>query len=294
MHHIHFKTILIPVDFTELDQVSMKHALWLSKKFYSEITLVHVRESLPYVTVFPSLQEPHTELFTKYDELALEKLTELAEVYMSHGIKNVKVQLLNGSIAKSIKDYVESEKIDLVLMSTHGSKGGFSQYFLGSNAFKVVNMIDSATLTINQSNEFHEYQNIVVPIDDTPYSRAKVPYALEMAAILGSKLHLVYPEVKDEYRTHTIQNHLEQVCDLLKVKEIPFTTKKLTDGSFAHEILKYAEYTNADLIIIMSETELTISSMLLGSQAQEIVNHSLVPVITLHPEDKGEMMNIFS
>lgn len=291
MQHIHFKKILVPVDFTKTGHEAFHHVKYLSSKFYSEVTLMHVRDVLPSVSVFPSLYVPQEDINNEYRRLALEKLNELKVELEEAGVSNVFVQYLEGSVAQCINDYVNDEKIDIVVMGTHGSKG-LTEFFIGSNAFKVVNLIDKPVMTINDKCAFSEYKNIVAPLDDSRFSRAKFPYVAELAAILGSNVEILYPVVSDEKRKQAIQNHFNQVSEFLENKGITHMARPV-EGNFAHEIVKFAEYTNADLIVMMSETESSISSMLLGSQAQEIVNHSKTPVITLHPEDKGGLMDIF-
>lgn len=291
MQHIRFKKILVPVDFTKTGHEAFHHVKWLAAKFYSEVTLLHVREVLPSVSVFPSLYVPQEDINNKYRLLALEKLAELKTELEEGGVQTVHVQYMEGSVAQSINDYVNDEKIDIVIMGTHGSKG-LTEFFIGSNAFKVVNLIDIPVLTINDKCAFSEYKNIVAPLDDSKFSRAKFPYIAELAGILGSDVEILYPVVTDANRKATIEKHFQQVSDFLEKKGIKHMARPV-EGSFAHEVVKFAEYANADLIVIMSETESSISSMLLGSQAQEIVNHSITPVITLHPEDKGGLMDIF-
>ena len=291
IQHIHFKKILVPVDFSKTSHQSFNHVKWLAEKFFSEVTLIHIREIMPSVSVFPSLYQPQEDFNSEYKKLAIAKLDEMRKELMDGGIKVVNTQYSEGSVASNINDFAVEEKMDVVIMGTHGS-GGLTEFFIGSNAFKVVNMVDKPVLTINDKRKFTPYKNIVVPLDDSKYSRAKFPYVAELAAILGTEIQILYPVFSDSKIKQDISNYLQQVSVFLESKGIKHISKP-ADGNFAHEIIKFAEYTKADLIIMMSETEMTIGKMLLGSSAQELVNHSKVPVITLHPEDKGFLMEVF-
>lgn len=291
IQHIHFKKILVPVDFSKTSHKAFHHVKWLASKFFSEVTLIHVRETYPDVTIFPSLYQPSEDLNNEYKKVVLAKLEEMANELLSSGIKVVNTQYSEGNIVACINAYAIEEKMDIVVMGTHGSKG-FTEFFIGSNAFKVVNMINLPVLTVNDQGAFSPYQNIVAPLDNSLYSRAKFPYIAELAGILGANVEILYPVVSDAKIKQDISNHFQQVSDFLEKKNIKHMARPV-EGNFAHEVIKFAEYANADLIVMMSETEMTISKMLLGSQAQEIVNHSKVPVITLHPEDKGALMEVF-
>jgi nucleotide-binding universal stress UspA family protein len=292
MQHINFKKILVPVDFSNTSHKALEHVKWLASKFFSEVTLIHIHEIQPITFIFPSLYIPQEDFSTEYRKLALEKLDGLRKELIAGGIENVHIKYFDGSVAPTIDEYATKEAMDIVVMGTHGSTG-LTEFFIGSNAFKVVNLINQPVLSINSKGNFAPYKTIVTPLDDSKYSRAKFPYIAELAGILGAEVKILYPELSDTSLKNTVANHLQQVTDLLTKREVANSTHIVT-GNLAHELIKFAEYSKADLIVMMSETEMTISKMLLGSQAQQVVNHSVVPVITLHPEDKGDLMNIFA
>ncbi len=283
MSHISFKKILIPVDFSKTSHKVFHHVKWLAQKFDSEVTLMHIYEKPSSSDTFPSLGDSGLEDFNKrYETSVSAKLEELREELLEAGIKKVETQYFEGNVAKSIRDYAEEAKIDLVAMGTHGTND-LADFFLGSNAFKIVNTIDLPVLTVHEKSVFAPYKNIVVPLDDSAYSRAKFPYIAELASTLGADVEILYPETSNPTRKSTINSYFRQVSDFLEENKIVHMVRSV-EGNFAHEVVKFADYTSADLIVIMSDTDTTIANMLLGSTAQEIVNHSRVPVITLHPE----------
>ncbi|MFA5194156.1 MAG: universal stress protein, partial [Bacteroidales bacterium] len=49
--------------------------------------------------------------------------------------------------------------------------------------------------------------------------------------------------------------------------------------------IKYAEQIDADLIIIMTEQEEELSNIWLGPYAQQMVNNSPIPVMSVHPKE---------
>lgn len=290
MQHIHFKKILVPTDFSETAAKALDHVKWLAQVFYSEVTLLHVGEIPPASVTFPSIDLPRTYLGDEYQKLALEKLEEWRTNLINSGVEKVNIQYLEGKIASTISEYAADEKIDIVVMGTHGTKG-LSEFFVGSNAYKLVNVMDQPVLTIHQKSDFTPYHKIVAPLDHSKFSRAKFPYIAELAAMVDAEVEILYPIVTDKHEAHAIQICYDQVSTFLTKRGIRHASKPI-EGHFGHETIKYAEYVKADLIVIMSETETTISQIFLGTNAQEVVNHSKVPVITLHPEDKGQLMDM--
>ncbi len=290
MQHINFKKILVPTDFSETAKISLEHVKWLASTFSSEVTLLHVGEITPAANIFPSLYIPENDLNAEYSDLALRKLAEWKTELEEKGISKINIEYADGNVAETISKYAVENEIDIIVMGTHGSKG-LSEFFIGSNAFKLVNLVDLPVLTINNRNTYSPYKKIVAPLDDSRFSRAKFPYIAELALKIGSEVDIITPNVSDAGVNHAISICYDQVSSFLKSKNVIHHHKSI-EGNLAHEVIKYAEYAKADLIVIMSETETTISQVLLGSMAQQVVNHSVVPVITLHPEDKGELMDM--
>ena len=47
--------------------------------------------------------------------------------------------------------------------------------------------------------------------------------------------------------------------------------------------LEYADEVDADMIVIMTEQESNLTSLFLGTYAQQMINESRVPVLTVRP-----------
>ena len=54
---------------------------------------------------------------------------------------------------------------------------------------------------------------------------------------------------------------------------------------YSDTVLGYAEEVKADLVVINTEQDRIISQLFLGTNAQQIVNKSQIPVLCIHPED---------
>ena len=50
-------------------------------------------------------------------------------------------------------------------------------------------------------------------------------------------------------------------------------------------MLKYADEIKADLVIINTEQDKVISQFFLGTNAQQVVHKSQIPVLCIHPVD---------
>ena len=56
-------------------------------------------------------------------------------------------------------------------------------------------------------------------------------------------------------------------------------------SNYSDTVLDYATEIAADLVVINTEQDAIISQFFLGTNAQQIVHRSQLPVLCIHPED---------
>jgi len=141
------RKILFPVD---LSEVSPKIAPWVlnfAKKFDAEIHLLFVARNLEY---FSSVYVPAVSISNLEAEIikgAETKIEEFSESYFK-GYRACKTRVVVGDAAEEILKYAETEKINLIIIGTHGRKG-LEHVFFGSVAENVVKKSPVPVLTIN-------------------------------------------------------------------------------------------------------------------------------------------------
>jgi len=273
--------ILVPIDFSEAGNVAMNHAVDLAKKFQAEIALVHVLETGAYAGVFAPSKK------TEYDEKEQAQLHLQQEAHNLKARSGVKVShsIRSGRIYEEIVNACQEEGADMVVMGTHGVSG-WAEFFVGSNAFKVVTQSPCPVLTIQEATKGLGFKNIIVPIDATNESRQKVRHAMALAKKYGSTLHIGMlitddtPEIRFEF-----DKKLKQVTEVLDKEGVPYTHNTLSGSNLATMTMNYCESKGGDLIVIMTEQEYNLTGFLMGPFAQQVVNHSRVPVMCVSPEE---------
>jgi len=141
-------------------------------------------------------------------------------------------------------------------------------------------------LTVQKHATRKGFNNIILPMDDSNISRQKVKYAVELAKHYGSVIHIVALMTDKETRTRkTFDLIIKQVNEFLESKGIPKKNKTLYGDNIAKMTMKYANDMDADLIIIMSEQEENLTGYIMGPYAQQVVNHSNIPVLSITPEE---------
>lgn len=280
--------ILVPIDFSETSLNALDQAAALAKKFEAKLTLFHIFESFGSdSSILPSLLIGEKSINNPLQEKVVQKLDELRNGIANIYSKDVNIAISEGTIASAVEEFTKEEKVDLIVMGTHGTKGVIQNYIIGSNSYKVVGSANVPVLTVRKSANNTEFKNIVVPIDFTRFSRQKLPVAVGLAQKYDATLRLFITDQNDEQKAkNTVL--IEQVENYLRSQGVQFTTEVSKNYYSAKEVINYAEQVKADLMVIMSERETTISNLILGPISRDVVNHSLVPVLTVHPyEDNG-------
>ena len=59
--------------------------------------------------------------------------------------------------------------------------------------------------------------------------------------------------------------------------------------NYSKTVLDYAASINADLVVINTEQDRLLARLFLGTNAQQIVHKSQIPVLCIHPEDIGDI-----
>lgn len=282
---LQFKRILVPVDFSETGMLAIEHAAFLARLTKSELLLLHVFPLSEYHFAVPEpimMLENRQEL----EKIVNQKLNETAEqVRSNYGILP-KTYSTNGTIANEIVSFVNEEKVDLIFMGTHGAKG-FEEIFIGSNAYKVVNVAPCPVITVQTHAKNVGFTNIVLPIDRSMHSREKVEPAIALASLYAAKIHILglldQEDMAEENAYDKLQIVLNQVQGAVEKAGLTFTRHTIKGDRLAAEALKYGQTVNADLIIIMTEHESRLTGLFVGALARQIVNHSRIPVMSIKP-----------
>jgi nucleotide-binding universal stress UspA family protein len=83
----------------------------------------------------------------------------------------------------------------------------------------------------------------------------------------------------------TVDSYAEQVMKHLEEEEVAYTVQSQEAENITDSTVDYALKINANLISIMTEQETTTRNLLLGPYAQQMVNHSPIPVLCIHPQE---------
>ena len=140
------KTILVPFDFGGPALHSLAWARSLAERYGASLHLVHVVQDPyapnPVMPLSPDLGSSYVLPPGLVEEMMKHAETRLAAV-----LPGARTSVLTGDARREIIDYAARERVDLIVMGTHGRTGA-AHLFLGSVAERVVRTAPCPVLTV--------------------------------------------------------------------------------------------------------------------------------------------------
>jgi nucleotide-binding universal stress UspA family protein len=149
--------ILAPTDLSEQSQAGVRHAMELAKVLGAEVTVYHVISQ-------GELMHYHNQIYQgkEHEEVRplghpLETYTKALSEYMRHfsdltSQVKVREKVEMGVPVSNIVNLAENEKINLIVISTHG-RTGLSHMLVGSVTEKVVRLARCPVLSIHPESD---------------------------------------------------------------------------------------------------------------------------------------------
>ena len=142
-----FKKILFPLDLSESSVKIVPYVQAVAGKFDSKIYLFFAARVFDY---FTSIYVPHPSINQFEKEIidgAEKRLYEFVDEHFKE-FPRTKTAVVPGDAAEKIIEYIGDQKIDLVIMGTHGRKG-MDKIIFGSVAERVVKTSPVPVMVVN-------------------------------------------------------------------------------------------------------------------------------------------------
>jgi nucleotide-binding universal stress UspA family protein len=287
-----YRKLLVPLDGSELAERALPYAKAIAETRDSEVILFTVS-----IASAEQLDRP----MKAYLEL---KTNEL----QSQGIK-ASSAVTYGNVPDAIISFADKNKIDLIIISTHGYSG-IKRWVLGSVARKVlygtsvqVLLIKSKAPKVSQVT----LRKILLPVDGSPFSETPIPFIEQLTTGTDAEIFLTLvcePPLVPSYGDHPInptwEKHRDSVWTEEKQQASLYLKKMETKlkkkgmrvksqvipgelGRIAEAILQVGQKEGIDLIAMATHGRSAVSRWVYGGTANRIVEQSLQPVILIRP-----------
>ncbi|GCC50125.1 universal stress protein [Chryseotalea sanaruensis] len=283
MEAYEIRKILVPVDFSPIASNALETAIAMCKRQLSTLTLIYVIEN-SYLLFPPEAGGAGAEVFPKLQKDANDNLANLCkELRVKHDIViNHIVQA--GNPADEICRWALHKKYDLVVMGTHGASG-LREFFLGSNAYRVVKNAPCPVMTIPGTQQWLDFKKILFPIRMVPHALDKYEYVRPIIRKNSSTL-LVAGIVKKNDTGDFIEMKklVDTVRNRITEDDVECNSEVHNCENVAREVLDIANAVKTDLIVITATLDNSLKDFFLGPYTQDIVNHAKVPVLSIRPQ----------
>jgi nucleotide-binding universal stress UspA family protein len=159
--------ILVPIDFSECSNAALEYASRLASNTGARLYIVHVDELLDVtIPAIPPIEGGFV-CESLWDERQQHVRDRLAKIVPSGAQVACEYRCLMGSPAYEILKFADHERIDLIVIGSHG-RTGVSRLITGSVAEKVMRGSNCPVLILKAPAK-HSESTDVVP---TPHSRA--------------------------------------------------------------------------------------------------------------------------
>lgn len=280
------RSVLLATDFSECSARALGYALGIASRYQSQLYLFHCVDPTPY-----NLVEP-LALQTTCDDARRELARLVSDLRRDGRSKNVEVRVVveAGDLGVVLPRAVEELDLGLIVVGTHG-RTGWRKLVLGSVAEAVVDQASCPVLCVGPSTDRSRIQefgpeNILLASEGSVDSQLARSYAFSLAHKYRCRLTTV----------DVLRNPSGRV--LAKVSQLEWREREgnpiLDSGGTrsphvpaemsaqADLILRIADRTAADLIVLAVPETHRFTDRLLSSNSYRVVSGAACPVLTVH------------
>lgn len=309
--HFPPKNILCPIDFSEFSDRAFHYAACIARHFRAELILQHVVH-IPLSTFFgaaePIVADSNKEAASREARIHLRRLAAVTRLQHSQ----IEMIVSDGSIRDELLKTIEANKIDLLVMGTHGRKG-FNRLVLGSVAETLGREADCPVLSICRPQkdfiapeEPHpcHLKRIVMATDFSADSSRALSCALRWACEWSAELILfhaveqqpaesqgrvdLFPEYNRYFEKQIVEGW-EAIQKQLPPNAVHNAkiSYEVRHGSSKEAIADFATEANADVIIIGNRGPRS-GGQVWGSTLSSILSDGRFPVLTIPANHDGQ------
>jgi nucleotide-binding universal stress UspA family protein len=270
------KTILAPVDFSEVSYNACLYAAKLAENIKAELVLLHVMELPVAVTEFPMAEEVFDEMYRQKELEALEKKL-LNETHY-----NVKITSKNimGSIEYEIKELCNNIKPFLVVMGTHSSDF-LDRFFIGSTTLYSAQHLRYPVMVVPPHAQYAPVKKIALASDLKDIYDVPVHEIETIIKTFNARLEIFYIG-KDQ---KTINRNA--VSSLMLNNRLTALNPELhlvEDEDVLKGIESSVKALNIDLLVIIPKKHIAFHK----SKSRDFIFYSDLPVMAIHEDDVAE------
>ena len=270
------KRILVPTDFSAHADNALKIAAQIANKTEAEIFLLHMLEIPAQIhdAITGATAIPEVMIFIKKANDSLQKIKEKDFLNGTKVTESLKFE----RASEGILSFSKKNKIDLIVMGSHGVSG-IEEVLIGSNTEKIVRLSDIPVLVIKKNTPEFKPTNFVFASDFSKEIKKPFKKMIKFAAIFNAKLNLVMICTPNSFKPTAISEQI--INDFMSVFKIKnYSTTIYNDVNIENGIRNFSNSIDADLVGLCTHGRTGLAHFFTGSISEDLVNHAIKPIIT--------------
>lgn len=296
-----FNKILVPLDGSLLAERALEPAMAIARWQGGQAILLSVpvyKQVMVPGTAGYGLILPDQSL-ALYRAEAEEYLGRISQTHAEAGI-DVKTLVIDGDVAGSIVDTAADERVDLIVMTTHGYSG-FTRWVLGSITERVLRSAPCPVLVIRHEEPL---KHVMITLDGSRLAEQALKPALALAGLLDARVTLLRVDYEEklssvemglleltaaeicEEMTQDADNrlayYLDCVCRHFASPSLAIETA-IAVGQPAQRILDFAKEKQVDMIAMATHGRTGLQRWVYGSVTEKVLRNANCAMLIVRP-----------
>lgn len=276
------KKILFPTDFSEAATNAFIHALEFAKIVNAELILLHTFEIPVYDSQF--FPENYASIYSSIElakfEMFKDEIPKLRTIAMERNLENIviKHRLMDGDLLYNLKNAVEEDKIDFVIMATSGVYD-WTKFFLGSNTSSVISGVDVPVLCVPADAKFKKIKVIGFTTRYREKDKKELRKVLNIARKTNAKVKSLYVRTSDSDVSESTVKEWEKEFAGENVEFLVLPSDEVKEI-----ILDFVLYKDIDVLAMITHKRSFFESLFDSSFTKKISKQMTVPVLVMHED----------
>ncbi len=276
------KKILFPTDFSEAATNAFVHALEFAKVVKAELILLHTFEIPVYDSQF--FPENYAAIYSSIElakfEMFKDEIPKLRAIAAERKLEDIviKHRLMDGDLIYNLKNAVEEDNVDFVIMGTNGASD-WTKFFTGSNTNSVISGVEVPVLCVPVDAKYKKIKTIGFTTRYREKDKKELKKILKIAKKTDAKVKSLYVRTSNsDVSDATIKEWEKEFAD----ENVEFLV--LPSDDVKETILDFVLYKDIDILTTITHKRSFFESIFDSSFSKKISKEVQIPVLVMHED----------
>jgi len=276
------KKILFPTDFSDAATNAFVHALEFAKVVNAELILLHTFEIPVYDSQF--FPENYASIYSSIElakfEMFKDEIPKLRTIAAERNLEDIviKHRLMDGDLIYNLKNAVEEDQIDFVIMGTN-SASDWTKFFTGSNTESVISGVEVPVLCIPIDAKFKKIKTIGFTTRYREKDKKELKKILKIAKKTDAKVKSLYVKTSNSDVTDETRKEFEKE---FASENVEFLV--LPSDDIKETILDFILYKDIDILTTITHKRSFFESLFDSSFSKKIAKEVTIPILVMHED----------